>query len=182
MIHDTQHMTDAALLARYAHDQNPDWLGILLSRYTTLLLGVCMKYVRDEDLSKDIMQIVFIKAINEFNKQTIDNIGGWLYRVAKNECLNELRKKNHLISDDGLHYLEADDTFTIKEHLQNETRIIALQNALKELKEEQRICVDLFYLQQKSYQEIVEITNFDLKQVKSNIQNGKRNLKLKLEQ
>ena len=176
-----QHMTDAELLSRYSTDHNKDWLGILLSRYTTLLLGVCLKYVKDEDIAKDIVQQVFIKALNEINKQKIDNFGGWLYRVAKNECLNEFRKKNHLTSDDELNYLEADNTFTIQEHLNNEQRIVALQQAITELKEEQRICIELFYLQEKSYQEIVELTTFDMKQVKSNIQNGKRNLKLKLE-
>ena len=178
----TTSYTDQELQLRYAKDKNKTWLGIALDRYTIVLLGVCMKYVKDEEEAKDIVQQVFIKALAILETQTIENLGGWLYRVAKNECLDILRKRattHH--SEDGLQHL-ADDELDIEAHIEQEKNIKKLLEAITSLKEEQKICIELFYLEQKSYHEIVALTNFDLKQVKSNIQNGKRNLKLKLEQ
>jgi RNA polymerase sigma-70 factor (ECF subfamily) len=70
-------------------------------------------------------------------------------------------------------------------HLQSNRReeeFALLEKALADLDEEQRICVELFYLKNKSYAQISEITNYDLNKVKSYIQNGKRNLKMRLEQ
>lgn len=174
-------LTDLELLNRYAADKNKAWLGMALERYSVILLGVGMKYLRDEEEAKDMVQQVFIKALQTLEVQTIDNLGGWLYRVAKNESLNVLRKnKLYPTSDVNEHHI-AGEIFDIEQHIQQDITVKKLQEAMKELKEEQRWCIDLFYFQQKSYQEITEITKFDIKQVKSNIQNGKRNLKLKLD-
>ena len=57
-----------------------------------------------------------------------------------------------------------------------------MESALKELNAEQQQCVTLFYLQKKSYQEISDATGYSMLQVKSYIQNGKRNLKILIEQ
>jgi RNA polymerase sigma-70 factor (ECF subfamily) len=65
--------------------------------------------------------------------------------------------------------------------LQNEHTYDLLEEAIQELSEEQKLCVNLFYLQKKSYQQITDRTGFTLMQVKSYIQNGKRNLKIILE-
>jgi RNA polymerase sigma-70 factor (ECF subfamily) len=65
--------------------------------------------------------------------------------------------------------------------VQNDQTIELMNEALKELSPEQRQCVTLFYLQKKSYQEISDETRFTMMQVKSYIQNGKRNLKLTIE-
>lgn len=169
------------LLCAFEQSGNKELLGIVLERYTLILMGVCMKYLKDSNSAQDILQQVFIKAILTIEKQRIDNLGGWLYRVAKNECLDYLRKyKNHTDVDDLAYRLEQEE-LNLEDHLKKESDVQALKKAMESLKEEQRVCIELFYLKQKSYQEIVEMTKFDIKQVKSNIQNGKRNLKIKLE-
>jgi RNA polymerase sigma factor (sigma-70 family) len=63
---------------------------------------------------------------------------------------------------------------------EKEINLSNLNEALKSLAEKQRICVELFYLQEKSYNEVAEITGFTMNEVKSFIQNGKRNLKIYL--
>jgi len=60
-------------------------------------------------------------------------------------------------------------------------KTMKLKEAMTSLNREQGLCVTLFYLEEKSYKEVVEITGFSSNQVKSYIQNGKRNLKLYLE-
>lgn len=178
------HITDHELLDRFYHDRSNDWLGILLSRYTLLLLGVCMKYLKNEEEARDSVQQVFLKVITELHKYRVDFFKSWIYMIAKNHCLMKLREGNGktpiAISDDFL--VQDGDIQEIK-HLQEKDHLLDLMNvALNELSPDQKRCVTLFYLKKASYQEITEQTGFTLMQVKSNIQNGKRNLRIWLEQ
>lgn len=171
------HISDQELLEKFKRDQDNIWLGILLQRYTLLLLGVCMKYLKDEEAAKDAVQQVFLKAITELQKYRVDYLKSWLYTIARNYCLMQLRDKNHVVSvSDEMNIIDepsAELSATDKEHTLN-----LLEISIKELNAPQQTCVTLFYLQKKSYLEIVENTGFSLLQVKSYIQNGKRNLKL----
>jgi len=153
----------------------------MLERYTVLLFGVCMKYLKHEEQAKDSVQQVFLKALSEIPKYKIDNIGGWLYQVARNLCLSNLRSKKHFADEEQLQYVPQPDEVPLSLLIEKEKDIDRLKQALADLKEDQRICVASFYLEKKSYHEISEATGFSVKQVKSHIQNGKRNLRLKLE-
>jgi RNA polymerase sigma factor (sigma-70 family) len=177
-----QSLSEKELLLLYQKDHDKKWLGVVLERYTVVLVGVCMKYLKNQEEVKDVVQQVFIKALRHLETKTIDNVGGWLYQVAKNECLDILRKQTFDTDIETAAYNLSNETTDIELLIQKEVTLEALHKAIRELKEEQRICIELFFIQQKSYQEIVAITSFDLKQVKSCIQNGKRNLKIKLEE
>jgi RNA polymerase sigma-70 factor (ECF subfamily) len=175
------HISDQELLAYYYADNNQEWLGILLQRYTLLLLGVCMKYLKDETEAKDCVQQIFLKVLTEVPKYKIDYFKSWLYMVAKNHCLMRLRDKGAKAVKELTDQDIVSDENNKHDLQQNEQTYELLEEAIIELNEEQRICVDLFYLQRKSYQQITEQTGFSLMQVKSYIQNGKRNLKIILE-
>ena len=175
------HITDDELLNLYTADKNQQWIGILLERYTLLLLGVCMKYLKDETEAKDCVQQIFLKVLMEVGKYRIDYFKSWLYMVAKNHCLMRLRDKGTKTPKELSEYHGATIEVDKQELIMNEKTYDLLEEALKELNEEQRQSVILFYLKKKSYQEISEKTGFSLMQVKSYIQNGKRNLKLLLE-
>lgn len=176
-----QHITDAELLEYYYNDGNQEWIGALLQRYTLLLLGVCMKYLKDETEAKDCVQQIFLKVLTEVPKYKIDYFKSWLYMVAKNHCLMRLRDKTknakELSENNSLAHNETDK----QDLLQNEETYALLEEAINELNEEQKRCVTLFYLQKQSYQQIAEKTGYSAMQVKSYIQNGKRNLKILLE-
>jgi RNA polymerase sigma factor (sigma-70 family) len=175
------HMTDAELLDLYYHDKNQQWIGILLERYTVLLLGVCMKYLKDENEAKDCVQQIFLKVLTEVGKYRIDYFKSWLYMVAKNHCLMRLRDKgSKAVKELNDNYATATETDR-QELMANEKTYDLLEEALNELSEEQRQCVILFYLKKNSYQQITEKTGYSLMQVKSYIQNGKRNLKILLD-
>ncbi len=176
------HITDAELLDYYVADGNSEWLGILLERYTLLLLGVCMKYLKNEDEAKDAVQQIFLKVLYEAGKYRIDYFKSWLYMVAKNHCLMRLRgsqTKSTKELNERVHVVAPEEDNT--ELLNNEKTLILLEDAIKELGDEQQQCVTLFYLQRKSYSQIAEQTGYSLLGVKSYIQNGKRNLKSILE-
>ena len=174
------HISDQELLDKFKKDQDNLWLGILLQRYTMMLLGVCMKYLKDEEAAKDAVQQVFLKVITELQKYPVDYLKSWLYTIARNHCLMKLRDKNIFISVEDHTNLTAHETDP-KELAEKEMTLSLLETSLEELNPEQKTCVTLFYLQKKSYHEIVETTGFTLLQVKSYIQNGKRNLKILVE-
>lgn len=175
------HITDAELLEYYYADKNQEWIGILLERYTLLLLGVCMKYLKDETEAKDCVQQIFLKVLTEAGKYRIEYFKSWLYMVAKNHCLMQLRDKGAKTVKElnDQHLAQAEPSKN--ELVENEQAYDLLEEAIQELNEEQRQCVILFYLKKNSYQQIAEKTGYSLLQVKSYIQNGKRNLKIILE-
>lgn len=177
------HIPDEELLSRYRRDGDNDWLGILLQRYTIILYGVCLKYLKDEENARDAVQQIFFKALSEIEKQyQIDNFGGWLYRIAVNYCFTVLREKKVVKGDDFiLSNLIEDEQQDLQWHWDKVKEADHLNNALSYLKTEQQQCIRLFYYDKKSYKEISEQTGFSINEVKSHIQNGKRNLKLRLE-
>jgi RNA polymerase sigma factor (sigma-70 family) len=175
------HITDAELLELYYADRNQQWIGILLERYTLLLLGVCMKYLKDENEAKDCVQQIFLKVLTEVGKYRIDYFKSWLYMVAKNYCLMQLRNKGTKTAKELNEHHAVTFESDKQELIANEKTYNLLEEVLQELGKEQRQCVILFYLKKNSYQQISEKTGYSLMQVKSYIQNGKRNLKILLD-
>lgn len=170
---------DKELLQRFYADHNNDWLGILLERYTLMLLGVCMKYLKNEEDAKDGVQQVFLKAINEIPKYQIDYFKSWIYMVAKNHCLMKLRNKGKYTAEwnDNL-AATADESSSKDNAVEKDVQLDHMEAAMQHLNDEQRVCLHLFYLQKHSYQQVADKTSLSIKLVKSHIQNGKRNLKL----
>jgi RNA polymerase sigma factor (sigma-70 family) len=172
------HITDTELLELYNADKNQEWIGILLERYTLLLLGVCMKYLKDENEAKDCVQQIFLKVLTEVGKYKIDYFKSWLYMVAKNHCLMRIRDRGTKAVKELHDSYAALADVDKQELIENEKTYHLLEEAVGELGPDQRQCVILFYLQKNSYQQVSEKTGFSLMQVKSYIQNGKRNLKI----
>lgn len=181
MTNDLKNLSDDALVAIYRSSQSRDALGVLFNRYAHLVYGVCMKYFRDPDTAQEHVSQVFEKLITELPKHQIEFFRAWLYRVAQNQCLMTLRSNKHKYKsteeflDDTVEYENG-----LHPKLEKEQELNKLEAAIQTLNHEQRICIELFYLQKKCYTDIVKETGFTFMQVKSHIQNGKRNLKIKL--
>ena len=142
-----------------------------------------MKYLKNEEEAKDCVQQIFLKTITELNKYKVDYFKSWIYMVAKNHCLMKLRDRHGKLPVEltEQNMSVAEERPDMQDLQKNEKTIELMGEALKELSPEQQQCVTLFYLQKKSYLEISEGTGFSMMQVKSHIQNGKRNLKLMIE-
>ncbi|MEI6815157.1 MAG: sigma-70 family RNA polymerase sigma factor [Bacteroidota bacterium] len=172
------------LISLFKESGNKDCIGELFRRYGHLVLGVCMKYLKDEDESKDALMEVFEKLPEDLRKHEISNFRAWLHQVARNHCLMKLRSQSSLLSKnvEMAKDLEVIMELPTEIHLhgvsEKEQELRKMEAAIMELKEEQRICIELFYLQEKSYVEVAQQTGYDLNKVKSCIQNGKRNIML----
>ena len=177
-----RNLTDEMLIEQYLRQDDLDIFAILFQRYAHLIYGVCLKYLRDEEESKDAVMQLFEDVAVKLKKHEIQHFKNWLYSVAKNHCLMLLRSrksylhlKEKIIKENEPDFMEFDELLHLNEEGYSDDRKLA--NALVSLKEEHRICIRLMYYEKKSYREITEITGYSLNEVKSYIQNGKRNLK-----
>ncbi|MDR2232664.1 MAG: sigma-70 family RNA polymerase sigma factor [Tannerella sp.] len=178
-------MTDEELLSSYRLTGKTDSFGRLYDRYIPLVYGVCLKYLQDADDAQDAVMQLFEDLLTKVLQHEIKTFRTWLYTVSKNHCLQILREKEHTVqvefqadfmeSDEILHLLDEDVA-------DDDERVQALHKCLEQLPDVQRISITLFFMDELSYAEIVESTGYSLKSVKSYLQNGKRNLKICIEQ
>lgn len=175
-------LSDEELLEKYYSSKDNQWLGLLLDKYTLLLFGVAMKYLKDEEEARDIVQQVFVKVLIELEKYRVTFFKSWLFTIVRNQCLMKLRQQ----SGKSFQTLEefkqaADDSFEGEQVQEEGKKLQVLTASLEELGPDQRECIRLFYLEKLSYQQIASRTGFSRLQVKSYIQNGRRNLKILIE-
>ena len=169
---------DSWLLAQYKASGDLEYLGELYNRYMHLVYGVCLNYFKDEEQSKDAVMQIFEELVVKLRKHEVQNFKSWLHVLARNHCLMAIRKSSRnptvsmedtFVENESFVHLDLDDA--------KEQQLSVMEKCMETLPEEQRKSVDLFYLQEKCYKEIAELTGYDLIKVKSYIQNGKRNLK-----
>lgn len=180
-------INDEELVQAYFSTGDKDLVGRLFESHVSTVYGACLYYFRDRDQAKDAVMQIFEKMIEELRKTQVKNFKGWLSFVVRNYCISELRKQNNkrFVPES---YLD----FEVKEaSLEEEEKIASvregkmleyLKDELPRLKEKQRVCLEMFYLHGLSYQDISDRTNYSVNEVKSYIQNGKRNLKLLIEE
>lgn len=179
-LHKYKVMTDEEVVNAYRLSSDQQLVGELFERYSHLVFGVCLKYLKNRDESKDMVITIFEKLMNDLKNFNVQNFRPWLHTVTRNHCLMFLRKVNRPGTEkdiETLSYKLKESEEELKEKNENEIQLTQLEESIKELNEEQRICITLFYLESKSYQEVSAITGWDMNKVKSYIQNGKRNLK-----
>lgn len=179
--------SDNELITEYKNTQNNVFIGILYKRYAHLVLGLSLKYLKDEDEAKDAVMQIFEKLMKDLLRHKVEYFKSWLYIFSKNHCLMIIRNKQSKLKkeiDLQIHadsFMETETVLHLNNEKDKEQQYALLERAINELNEDQRRCIDLFYLKDKSYNEISDITGYTLNEVKSFIQNGKRNLKIKLE-
>lgn len=173
---------EAERLAEYRRNGDVALLGALYEPYMDMVFGICFKYLREEEECKDAVMQIFEKLVSDLKQHEVANFKSWLHSVARNHCLMKLRVSRVAIGqgsqDDQIQELEAvsnDEVFTLDGQLD------VLDGCLQKLVDEQRISIELFYLQNKCYRDIAGETGFEIGKVKSYIQNGKRNLKICME-
>jgi RNA polymerase sigma-70 factor, ECF subfamily len=184
IIHTNQ--TDEELIEIFRKKNDLNVLGILFDRYVHLVYGVCLKYLKNREDGKDAVMQIFELLIIDVPKFEIQNFKSWLYVVSKNHCLMKLRKisseQKRINAFHSENFMESTDILHPLDDLENENLRLHLEECMNRLKTEQKKSVELFYYQQKCYKEIADEMNIEENKVKSFIQNGKRNLKICIEQ
>ena len=178
----TSHLADADLVLLYRKNDDLQALGEVYQRYMDLVYGVCLKYFKDAEKAKDAVMQIFEELVIKLKKHEIDHFKSWLYQVAKNHCLMQLRTPRNLKTVElPVSLMQTEENVHLNGVLEKEENFQRLEYCLTTLSEDQRKAVQLFYLEGKCYNEIVELMGQEWKQVRSFIQNGRRNLKTCME-
>ncbi len=173
--------SDEQLIAHYKAGSDPLYVGILFERYTELVFLLCMKYFKNEVESEDATMYIFERLLKDLKRYEIENFKAWLSTVVRNYCLTSLKRKQQLFEkqEEFRQVLSTAEMIDVraKDNEQEEYQYQLLEKAIDQLKVPQKICLRLFYFENMSYQDITLKTGYTFKEVKSYIQNGKRNLK-----
>lgn len=172
--------SDQELIQLYIQEKCEHTIPILYERYAHLVMGSCLKYLKQVENAEDTTLRIFGELGDKLLKHEIQHFKSWLYQVTKNECFQFLRK-NKVVTQELMDQIAPDDSSDITNVILKEQQLVLLEKAIATLKDEQRTCVELFYLQQLSYQDISETLAISQNTVKSAIQNGKRNIKIWME-
>ncbi len=175
-------LADNELIEQYKQSGNMSVIGELYQRYMELIFGVCLKYFKEPERAKDAVMQIFEELVIKLKKHDIDNFRGWIHQVAKNHCLMQLRTPRNLKTVEMKEELvQNEESLHLTGVLEKEENFKKLEDCLETLTHDQQSVIRLFYLEEKCYNEIVAITGQEWKQVRSFIQNGRRNLKLCME-
>ena len=177
MSNELRSMDDSALMNHYRTSQDTRCIGVLFQRYRHLVFGVCLKYLKNAHDSEDATMEIFGKLHLDLQKSEVTYLKSWLHTVARNHCLMSLRKAGLSVDYPELMPNAADTEGFDEDDFIREKLLTKLEDSMHTLKEEQRQCVELFYIKDKSYKDIVLETGLSLNEVKTHIQNGKLNLK-----
>jgi RNA polymerase sigma factor (sigma-70 family) len=174
---------DLELVAAYRSTRDLKVLAQLYQRYLDLLFGVCLKYLGDKELAKDSVMEIFQELAAKLIRHDITNFKGWLYTLAKNHCLMQLRSASRIrVRPFDPELMQTADELHPNEKLAEEARLERLSGCIDALSADQKTVVSLFYLENKCYKEIETITGFEWNKVRSLIQNGRRNLRICMQQ
>jgi RNA polymerase sigma factor (sigma-70 family) len=169
--------TDQELVQLYKQDGDNRVLAALYQRYMDLIYAVCIKYLKDQESAKDAVMSIFEELVSKLLKHEVVHFKGWLYMVAKNYCLMQLRsqKQMHIVHDQDI--MQLTENLHLNGVFEKEEQLNQLTKCIDTLSPDQKQTVQLFYLREKCYKEIAVITDSDWNKVRSLIQNARRNLK-----
>ena len=168
------------LIAAYKRSNNQQCVSILYQRYMELVFGVCLKYFKDAERSKDAVMDIYVELQGKLKQHEVENFKGWLHVLARNHCLMQLRSPRNLkTAEFNTEVMQSGQiTHLENEVLEKEENFKKLEECIEQLPDEQLQSIRLFFLEKKCYNEIAALTGFEWNKVRSYIQNGKRNLKI----
>ena len=171
-------LTDEELLQEHLQEGDLRYLGDLYQRHSEMVYYVCLRYFKEPERSKDAVMQIFEELIDKVKKQDIQDFPRWLYVVSKNHCLMALRSaknKVEIVTDNFVEFSMV--PHQEENHQEKEEQLLRLESCIDTLIDKQKKCIQLFFIEQKCYKEVAENTGYSMNEIKSFIQNGKRNLK-----
>jgi RNA polymerase sigma factor (sigma-70 family) len=169
------------LISQYKRSDDQKYLAELFKQYEHLIYGVCLKYLKDPDEARDTTQEIYLQVARKLKTHSVDAFRPWVYVLTKNHCFDILRRKKRFVEKEfQANIMYSGEVFHPDEVVDQEM-LNKLSECIESLPKDQNRCIQLFYFDKLSYKEICQQTEFDLNKVRSQIQNGRRNLKLCME-
>lgn len=180
-------LTDEEMVVLFQKKRDMEVLGSLYYRYLAMMMGVCLKYLNRQDAAEDAVMEIFEILHRRLPKHEVENFSGWLYRLASNHCLDILRKQQRTLAQDAqiMQSIKEErhtDDWLQEEAKEKEELFVRMEKCIEELKDEQKLSIQLFYLEKQSYESVSKRLGATWAQTRSYIQNGRRNMKKCMEQ
>ena len=184
-------ISDLSLVRRVQRGDKGAFDALVL-KYQHKLVKLVMRYVRNPAEAEDIAQAVFVQVFKSASRyQSTAKFSTWLFTIARNLCLNEIRRRSrhpadsldapHPDQDDQpLQQLEDKKTFSPPETLLHGELAQNIDRALADLPENQRSAILLCRQDEMSYEEIAEVLGCSVSATKSLIHRGRETLKERL--
>jgi RNA polymerase sigma factor (sigma-70 family) len=176
-------LSDMELIIKYKHNGNKELVAVLFGRYVDMLFGLCLKHLKDQEESSDAVYELYEILLNKLTTHEVANFKSWLYRVASNYCVDKIRKNKMDVVELTSHMQLTDISYELIDDMHEKELIMQkITYCMSTLNPNQKASIDMFFFQEKSYQDIAQDLNITWEQTRSLIQNGKRNLKNCMEQ
>ncbi len=174
--------TDEELVSEFRLHRQQETLAELFMRYSDLIYGVCVKYLKDQDAAQDAVMNIYEELVRKLPNHEVESFKSWVYVLAKNHCLMDLRKQKKMPTTEFQpEFMQSEKFEHLDTVLEKEEQLGKLEGCIEQLGDEQKQSIKLFYLENKCYNEIVDATGLEWNKVRSLIQNGRRNLKICME-
>jgi RNA polymerase sigma-70 factor (ECF subfamily) len=175
-----ENLTDEELVRQYLDTGNEEAIGLLYHKYYPTVVYVCNKYLENKHDSEDAAMEVFTNLPELLKKFEIKQFRKWLYSIVRNECRMVLRKKksSSITIQESVEWPEfVEKTEAVHPVDKRKERLQWITEAMTTLEGEVRICVALFYAEDKTYIEISEITGWEIRHIKNCLQTARRQIK-----
>ncbi|GLC89294.1 RNA polymerase sigma factor [Lysinibacillus piscis] len=150
----------------------------IIEQYKNPLYATILRMTRQPHLAQDLVQEVFFKVYEQLGKyEATGSFKSWLYRVAINHCLDELRKKQYKIQNEQFteeQLIEAEHPEIIYLKREKERQ---LEQLLSTLPEQERMILLLRYSNELSYEEISELLHISLSDVRNKLHRSKKKMR-----
>jgi RNA polymerase sigma factor (sigma-70 family) len=157
---------DEKLIAM-ARGGNPGAFEAIVDRYQGRLLGFCRQMLKSTEDAEDVLQEVFVNAYRAMLADEREiNLRPWLYRIARNRCLNHLRKPT-ADAQESMDMVPAVEASSTAEKVHNREEFRQLLTDVSKLPETQRSALLLREIDALSYEEIAEAMDTSVPSVKS---------------
>lgn len=177
-------LSDMDIINRYKKRGDTEVLAPLFNRYIHLVFGVCLKYLKNKEDAKDAAMEIMESLMDKLLQHEISNFPSWLHTVSRNYCLMRIRsrKEDLFIEFDKRksEQIPVESDEDLHQRIEEEAQFNEMGKAIVSLNPEQKQCIQLFFFEKRSYDEIAKETGYSVNKVKSHIQNGKRNLRIYL--
>ena len=174
--------SDKELLSKYRDTKDQKWLSQLFGRYVQLIYGVCLRYTPDVREAEDFTMEIYQKVADKALTHQIKSFKSWVYVVSKHHCLEHIRKiTGRRIESFDPNFMQMQSEFhpidEMEDKMVMEAKFEVMEHCLKKLNDLQKLSIELFYYKNKSYVEIANLIEDEVSQVRSYLQNGRRNIK-----
>ena len=178
--------SDEQMVQRFQKSGDTYYAALLFERYNELTVSMSLSYLKNQMDAEDATMECFEVLVRDLATTEVKNFGGWYYSVVRNLLLKYKRQSKKVQSTDLVEDVHANaaemDVEELFDDMPKPEMEAVLEEAFSALKEEQATALKLFFLEGKSYDAIAAAMEVDIKKVKSLIQNGKRKMKIVLEQ